>query len=153
MGVAALLLAPGRLAGILALPWLLLCVGVAFKVAIQRWTSGLRTHVDLATLFSALYLVVGGRWFVVARFGWRPLGFATVIVELTAVHAREVGMASSLLGAQTLGQVARDGRRVLVARVAVVAIVASPPLVAAGFTFSPWLQVAGGSVLATGLIR
>lgn len=89
---------------------------------------------------------------VASRFGWRPMNFATVIVELTAVHFHYAGMASSLLAAEALDYLDRAGTGRRVARASVVAIVLAPPLTASGFAFSPLLQITGGILLSVGLV-
>ncbi len=151
-GVAALLIGPGVLSGVLALPWLIVCVSVAYEVTRRWWAERRLAGADIARVLSGLYLVVGGTWFVISRLGWRPRSFPTVIVELTAVHFHYAGMTASLLGAETLARVGWPDQRATAAKLAVAAIVVSPPVVAAGFTYSPTLQTLGGSVLAAGLI-
>ncbi|MDQ6617935.1 MAG: YndJ family protein [Actinomycetota bacterium] len=152
-GAVSVALSPGTVGGVLALPWFGVCSFVAVHGP-RRWLRERSLSlVHLTRFTSALFLMVGGAWLVASGFAWRPLGFRSDIVELTAVHFHYAGMASSLLASVTLSAVEHNrGPLLKAARVAAVAIGFSPPLIAAGFIFSPVLQVAGGVSLATGLI-
>jgi hypothetical protein len=153
LGAVASASTPGPLSGVLAVPWFAVCSFVALG-GLRRWLRERSLSlVHLTLLTSALFLMVGGGWLVVSRFGWRPLGFGSDIVELTSVHFHYAGMASSLLASLTLSTVDKKPRPPQkAARVAAAAIASSPPVVAAGFTLWPALQVTGGAALATGLI-
>lgn len=152
-GTIALLIRPGMSAALLASPWLLVCATIALGGAI-RWSDHRSfALVDIACLAAKVFLLVGGTWFVVSRAGWQPLGLSSDIVELTAVHFHYAGMASSLLASRTLATIEEvPGHRVRGGRMATAAVVVSPPIIAAGFTFSPVLQVTGAVLLTVGLV-
>jgi len=152
-GVAALLAQPGVIAGILASAWLVLTAVTALRGVALSPVMRPSPLVALASQASVVFLLVGGAWLVASRLGWRPLGFSSEIVELTSVHFHYAGMASSLLAARALATLeAGPGEGVRAGRMAVGAIVVGPPIVAAGFTFSPALQVTGAVLITLGLI-
>lgn len=152
-GSFALLIRPGMSAALLASPWLLVCATIALGGAI-RWSDHRSfALVDIACLAAKVFLLVGGTWFVVSRAGWQPLGLSSDIVELTAVHFHYAGMASSLLASRILATIEElPGHRVRGGSMATAAVVVSPPIIAAGFTFSPVLQVTGAVLLTVGLV-
>jgi hypothetical protein len=152
-GVFALLVQPGLGAAVLAAPWLLVCATVAVGGVIRWSIDRSFAVVDVARLAARVFLLVGGAWFVISRAGWQPLGLSSDIVELTAVHFHYAGMASSLLASRTLVTLEEaPGHGVRAGTMATAAIVVGPPVVAAGFTFSPVLQVTGAVVLTVGLV-
>ncbi|MGI8808832.1 MAG: YndJ family transporter [Acidimicrobiales bacterium] len=152
-GVLALLIEPGLIAAVLAGPWLLVCATIALGGVIRWSVNRSFAPVDIARLAAKVFLLVGGTWFVISRAGWQPLGLSSDIVELTAVHFHYAGMASSLLSALTLVTLEEaPGHGVRAGRMAAAAVVVGPPIVAAGFTFSPVLQVTGAVLLTAGLV-
>lgn len=152
-GSFALLIPPGMSAALLASAWLLVCATIALG-GVVRWSEHRSfALVDIACLAAKVFLLVGGTWFVVSRAGWQPLGLSSDIVELTAVHFHYAGMAASLLAARTLATIEDvPGHGVRGGSMATAAVVASPPIIAAGFTFSPVLQVTGAVLLTVGLV-
>jgi hypothetical protein len=151
-GSFALLIRPGMSAALLASPWLLVCATIALSGVIRWSVQRSFALVDIACLAAKVFLLVGGTWFVISRAGWQPLGLSSDIVELTAVHFHYAGMASSLLASRTLATLEEARHGVQGGRRATAAVVVSPPIVAAGFTFSPVLQVTGAVLLTVGLV-
>jgi hypothetical protein len=92
----------------------------------------------------ALMLPIGGVWLVVSRLGIGAFGFEEPIILLTAVHFHYAAYATLVL-VGCVGRAAGDGRAF---RVIAGGAVAGPPLLAAGITFSPLLEVAAAVVVA-----
>ncbi|HLH24319.1 MAG TPA: YndJ family protein [Chloroflexota bacterium] len=153
LAAGSFLLPPSPAAALLALPWLL-CTGLVALFGLWRLLPrGLSPAAEVCLDAGLVYLPIGGAWLVLARLGARPLGFSDVIVLLTAVHFHYAGFVAPLLAAMA-GRALPD-RKGLAARAyrAVAAgVVAGPPLLAAGFTFSPALRFAAALLLAASLL-
>jgi YndJ-like protein len=151
--LASFLIAPGYLAGVLALGWLITC-GVASLAGLVELLE--RRSIRPSALVPAAavaYLSVGAGWLVVSRAGVRPLGFSRDIVELTGVHFHYAGFAATLIAALTLVALRDRGRPGQGASVASLLIVAGVPLTAAGIaTGSGLLTVVGPVLLASGVL-
>lgn len=144
------LLSRGWVAASLAAPWLVVTVLVALaglrRLLRHRPLTAARLCVDAG----ALFLAVGGAWTFADRLGYQPLGFAVVIVALTAVHFHYAGLLLPLL---TGLAAERSGGRA--AAVTVVLVVAGVPAVAFGITatqlaLGPWIETAAAWLMAAG---
>lgn len=150
LAAASYLLAPGVPAAALAVPWFALTTCVALSGAArlkQSWSEGFSSLLATAGLF---FLPVGGFWMVVNRLGIPFLGFGEPIVLLTAVHFHFTGFAAPLLAALA-GRTVPNGKSRALLYVAGPALVAGPPLLAAGFVVSPVLQVTAALSLVAGV--
>ena len=145
MLVPALLVEPGGAAGALALPWLAVALSLAAVAAIGWMASPDYSPVALARLASPVYLTVGATWLVASRLGLRPVGIGEPIVKLTAVHFHFAGFVAALLAARTC-EVAGPRSPRWAASGAILTI-ASPPVVAMGFTTGSALFQIGGALL------
>lgn len=154
----AFALPEGALAALLTLPWLGTTAVIAAAGIARMWGRPSRRPEALCRDAGLVYLVVGGGWAVLARWGVRPLGFEGIIVLLTAVHFHHAGFVLPLVTGWA-GQ-AVGGRQ---ARVATTGVVSGVPLVAAGITatqlgLGPWLEcmaacwTALAGLLAAGLL-
>lgn len=133
------LLRPGPAAAALALPWLALTAAIAALGLRRLLRRGPRPLAEAVIDLGAAYLAVGGAWTLADRLAYQPLGFATAIVALTAVHFHYAGF---LLPLVTGLAVRRTGSAT--ARLAGVGVVVAVPLVAAGITTT---QLARGVVV------
>lgn len=103
-----------------------------------------------------IYFAVGGGWIVLSRLGLQPLGFNDIIVLLTAIHFHFAGGALQIL-AGLAGRAIFDGSspsmfmRKLYS-ISVAGVLAGPPLLAAGITFSPLLEWVAALVLASSVV-
>jgi hypothetical protein len=154
---ASLALRVGPFAGALAGLWCALTGWLGFRAARRLLARGLaradardlgradaaETAIDLGFLA----LPVGGAWFTASRLGLEPLGFAEPIVLLTAIHFHFASFAALVW----TGCAARRLPATLARRLAVGGVAAGPPLLAAGFVETPWLELAGTLVLAASL--
>jgi hypothetical protein len=140
--VASFLLPRGLLAAFLAGVWLAVTALVAIHGG-QRLLSA-RRAAEIAVSAGALMLPIGGVWLVISRLGIGAFGFEEPIILLTAVHFHYAAYATLVL-VGCVGRAAGDGRAF---RVIAGGAVAGPPLLAAGITFSPLLEVAAAVVVA-----
>jgi YndJ-like protein len=136
----------GPAAAVLAAPWLLLTLIVALH-GFGRLRRDLRTAAELAIDAGCLMLPIGGGWLVLSRLGATPLGFEEPLILLTAVHFHYAAFGSLVLTGMA-GRAAGEGR--LVRAITGGAIVA-PPLLAAGITVSPVLELLAATILVVSL--
>jgi hypothetical protein len=142
----------GLVAGTLAAIWLVITLLVAL-LGLARFLARRPFHLGETGLDAGLaYLGIGGGWFLLARLGLNPLGFDHTIVFLTAVHFHYAGFATPLL-AWVAGRLLDERFKAQQQwhKASVVGIVAGTPLVAAGITFSPLLEVIGAILVASSL--
>ena len=148
--VPALLADRGAGAGALALPWLAVAASLGVAGAVQWLRRPDFAPAALARLASPVYLTVGGTWLVASRLGLEPVGIGEPIVELTAVHFHFAGFAAALLAARTYEVAARVTPRWATA--GTLLTIASPPIVALGFTTgSAPAQIGGALLLSIGV--
>jgi hypothetical protein len=144
---AALCVRTGPTAGALSVVWLLVTLRLALlgagRLVRRRPADAAETAIDLGLLA----LPIGAAWFVASRLGWEPMGFREPIVLLTAVHFHYAAFTALVwTGCAARRLPASTGRRAAVTGVAV-----GTPVLAAGITLQPWLELAGALVLALSL--
>jgi hypothetical protein len=126
----------GWLAALLALPWLLVTAIVAI-LGLDRLTKvDLRRPEELSLAAGMIFLIIGGGWIVLSRFGARPLEFSDAIVLLTGVHFHYAGFALPLLTGLA-GQTLRDRP----STVAAFGVISGVPLVALGITVGRYVPL------------
>jgi hypothetical protein len=136
-------LAPGPLAGALALPWLGV-VGLTALLGLLRLRKrGLWPACELGIDGGLIFVSVGGVWALAACAGYAPFGFSKTIVYLTAAHFHYAGFVLPVLIGLAVRRVDRPYTRWIP-----LAILAGVPLVAVGITASPLVEVVGAVVLA-----
>lgn len=151
----SLLLPPGLVAGLLACPWLIVCVVLAGSGVIHLISSswleaggGARSTLGrLALGVARMDLVVGGSWLVASRLGMRPMGIQEPIGLLTAVHFHFAGFATATIAAATLQFAERRGK-VRGLRFLIAIVIGMPFVVAAGFVISPLLKMVAALVFS-----
>src|SRR5712664_1477307 len=109
-GVTAFFFPAGRWAATLATPWLAVCIFLGLFAARRILRSRARPLDALCFAIAQIYLPVGAIWFVLSRYGARPLGFYEPIVLLTAVHFHYAGFAASVLTGSVMERT-RNGTR------------------------------------------
>lgn len=153
-GVAVAFLQPaGNTAALLSFPWLGCTALIALAGLRQRWlANGQHPVHEVVLTMGMLYLPVGASWLVLSRLGARPLAFPDVIVLLTAVHFHYTGFAVPVITAMT-GRFLDRTDRVFPAYPWVAGLIVSAmPLIAAGITFSPWLEALGVLILFSAIV-
>jgi hypothetical protein len=153
LAVVAMLLPPGRRAGVLALGWLAVCLlmagGGLFDLAFAAWgdaNEGVRAT-RIVVGVARIDLAVGGAWLVASRLGMRPMGIQEPIGLLTAVHFHFAGFATAMIAAATLRFAKRNGERRWLRRLVIV-VVTMPIVVAVGFVISPGLKMAAAAIFS-----
>ncbi|MCB9314611.1 MAG: YndJ family transporter [Lewinellaceae bacterium] len=131
--LVSLQLPTGWLAGIFAVPWLLVC-GVLFISGVEQLVK--QAVSDRAFSGAKMFILIGGLSIVADRLALRPLGFDPAIILLTAVHFHYAGFVFLLL----LGLAARRFAN-CVFPVAVWLALASVPLTALGITLTQLSRV------------
>jgi hypothetical protein len=152
--IMAFLLPSGLLAAIVAGVWLLVTVLMALVSLNRLWRRGLRLQMEVLCVDAGLlFLPIGAGWLVLARLGANPLGFGDIVVLLTAVHFHYASFAAPIMTGLT-GQALRPTTTPMkwLYRISAGGVIGGTPLVAAGITFSPLLELVGAIVLATSLI-
>jgi hypothetical protein len=127
----AFLLPPSTLAGVLALPWLL--VGLAFFIlSLPGKNEGIPNLSDWTLLAGRLLFAAAGFWAVADRLALQPLGFSPDIVLLTAVHFHYAG----LFFLSLIVWAAREAPESGIAQISMWLAIISVPLTALGITAS-----------------
>lgn len=133
---------------LLVTPWLLfaglLGISALLRISVFRQlTVAMRMH-----LAALLYLPIGAAWLVAFRLGIAPFGFSGIIVLLTAIHFHFTGFAATIW-ASIIGDYLPHNR--LYPWLAG-AFVLATPLIAAGITSSPLLEIVGVLLLTSSLL-
>jgi hypothetical protein len=144
--LVALTLPRGGLAGALAVPWLLLCAGLAVGGLVRILRRGGQEPSELCVDAGHVLVLVGGGWALLDRLGIRPLDYDPLLVQLTAVHFHFAGFALPLLA----GMVGR--RRGGTPWPIAAGILAGMPLVAGGLLISQLTGWTGGEWLPSWLL-
>jgi hypothetical protein len=160
--ISALLLAAsfalpqGWLAAALALPWLTVTAAVAISGARSLIARGCRFDAHSARQFGRMYLLVGGSWAALSRFGAQPQDFSHEIVLLSAVHFHYAAFLLPTIGASVAEQLSTargesSGRPLpLMDRMLLAAIVIGVPLVGVGISVSPTIEIVAVTILVAG---
>lgn len=127
-GVAAMGLDSGRLAALLATPWLLVCTAIAWLGLVPTRPGA--DPIPAAGRAGLVYLPIGGAWYWADRAGIHPLGFGADIVRLTALHFNYAGFMLPVLA----GLLAPHFRHHRLLRYGAWLTIAGIPLTALGIT-------------------
>jgi hypothetical protein len=127
--VIAFALPAGLLAAVVSLPWFVTTVLIAIVGLIRICRRFTFRWEELSLNAGLVYLVVGGVWVVLTRWGARPLNFEPAIVLLTAIHFHYAGFVLPL--STGLAGRARGGAT---AQRAAFGVIIGVPLVAIGIT-------------------
>jgi hypothetical protein len=158
--VISFCLPSGILAGAFAAVWLLFCITSALFGAWRFFNRGIYTslqHLEEVCIDVGLAgFAIGGGWLVISRTGLRPLGFNEIIILLTSVHFHYAGgsaqIISGLVGKLILPLLSISSWMRKVYTFAVLGIIAGPPLLGAGITFSPLLEWVAALLLITSVL-
>lgn len=152
LAIASFFLETGMPAASLSASWLILSLLTAL-LALKRFRSrGLYPLEESSIDAGLVYLLVAGGWLVIYRRGIQPFDYGETIILLTVVHFHFAGFAAPILAGLSGRVLATRKHPQWMFRVAVFAIVAAMPLVAAGITFSPWVGFIGTLLLSIGLV-
>jgi YndJ-like protein len=137
--LASFLVRRGPSAAVLAGVWLVLTVLVAY----HGWQRRGRTMAEVAVSAGCLMLPIGGGWLVLSRLGVGAFGFEEPLILLTAVHFHYAAYATLVL-VGCAGRVLGESRAY---RLIAGGAMAGPPLLAAGITFSPRLEIVAAGII------
>jgi hypothetical protein len=140
--VASFLVPRGLLAAALALTWLVV-TGLVALHGCQRLRGPARNTAEVAIGAGCLMLPIGGGWLFLSRLGRGALGFEEPLILLTAVHFHYAAYATLVLVGNA-GRALGEGRAY---RLIAGGAMSGPPLLAAGITFSPLLEVLAAAVI------
>ena len=143
---------PSRIAGLLALPWMLLCGLEALAGTLTLMQQKKHNLVAWAINIGRLDLAIAGGWLVISRLGLRPIGIQEPIILLTAVHFHYTGFATALLAGTVLATAQRQNRNIRFLKILVASIIVIPFVVAAGFVWSAALKMAAAVLLSACLV-
>jgi hypothetical protein len=140
--VASFFVHRGAVAGALAGVWVVVTVLVARHGLMQLRHA--TSMAKVAVCAGCLMLPIGGGWLVLSRLGLGVMGFEEPLVLLTAVHFHYAAYATLVL-VGNVGRAVGGGRAF---GVIAGGAIAGPPLLAAGITFSPLLEVVAAGIVA-----
>jgi hypothetical protein len=143
-------LPPGLIAGLAALPWLMVTVLLAGTGVLRAARDGLARPLDRLCADAAMVLLaIGGVWTVLDRLVYQPFGFERGSITLTAVHFHYLGLLLPIYA----GFIQRQMPESRVAARAAVGVVIGALAVAVGIAATqlgagPVIEAAAGSALA-----
>jgi hypothetical protein len=145
--VAAFLLPRGPAAAGLAAVWFAFTLLLAERGLRRLRRLGFSDAAEAALTAALLYVPVGGAWLVGSRLGLRPLGFEEPLILLTAVHFHHAGFTALVVTGLTARRLGPSRLR----RAGVTGVMLGTPLLAAGITLSPALELLSAALLAVSL--
>ncbi|MBA3805744.1 MAG: YndJ family protein [Acidobacteria bacterium] len=152
MIICSYLFEQGLAAALFASVWLITTALISLFGLVRFLPRGATHAEEVAIDAGLIYLVVGGGWFVLSRYGLQPLGFGDTIVLLTAIHFHYAGFAAPILvglAGRTLSDTGIRARRLF--WIICIAVISGTPLVAGGIAFSPVLALVGAGFITVGL--
>jgi hypothetical protein len=135
---------PGQMAGMLTLPWFLMCLVLGLAGCVSLFHNGGSKLNSWAVNIGRGDLIVSGGWLLISRMGWRIMGIQEPIALLTAVHFIYTGFATALIAGTLV--TFHESRKLV--NLVVTLVIAVPFLVATGFVWSPILKMMAAVVLA-----
>jgi hypothetical protein len=156
-GVAASFLAPaGLLAGLLTVPWLVMCgiVGTQGLISLGRSLALHRYDERQICQTTAMAgLVVGGIGLLQSRWGMEPLGFHEPLVLLVAVHFHFAAFVTPLVAGEVIARmVGKGGPAKRTKWILMVCALGGSPLLATGYVLHVRAaRLAGATLLVAAL--
>ncbi len=144
----------GLTAGLLTTGWSLVTALTALFGLARLWLRrSLWPIEELCVDAGLVYVTAGSGWMFLSRCGLNPMGFSDTIVLLTAVHFHYAGFAAPILtglAGRRLAEVRPSLRKFF--WVAAAGVIAGPPMVATGITFSRTVEMLSAFALALSLL-
>jgi len=144
----------GLRAGLLTLGWALGATFIAWSGLSRLLGRRSLSPIEGLCIDAGLaYITVGSAWLFLSRCGLNPLGFSNTIVLLTAAHFHYAGFAAPIL----VGLAGRELKRVKPSLsrlfwIPAAGVIAGPPMVATGITFSRLIEMISAMALALSMM-
>jgi hypothetical protein len=149
LGAAASFLLPrGPASAALAVGWMVYVAALAAHRLLRGRWDAVRDPAERIVTVALAFLPIGAGWLVLSRGGVRPLGFEEPLVLLTAIHFHFAGFTAAAL----VGRAGREWPGSRAHAFIATGVAAGTPILAAGITLSPALEVAGAALLAASLV-
>lgn len=142
---ASFLTAPGWLAALVSVPWLIFTSLIALAGLGRLLSRDKLLHPGVGVDAGLMFVVVGGVWLTISRAGLNPVGFSDAIVQLTAVHFHYAGFALPIVAGVVATHLHRSAMVPL-------AVIIGVPLTAAGITAGGWLEWFAATAMALAAI-
>jgi len=154
-GVVASFLSPvGLLAGLLTVPWLVVCGSVEVFGLIKLGRDFTQRRLDERKICQAtatMGLVVGGIGLLQSRWGMEPLGFHEPLVLLVAVHFHFAAFVTPLIAGEVIARMAGKGG--MTKWILIVCALGGSPMLAAGYvSHVAALRLMGAALLVAALV-
>ena len=149
--IASFFVEKGNVSALLSSAWFILTTLIALFGLIRLKSRGLYPIEESSIDAGLLYLPIAGAWLVVYRLGIQPFDYGETIILLTVIHFHFAAFAALIIAGMSGRVLATRKHPEQVFKIAVFAMVAAMPLVAAGITFSAWLGLIGTVLLSAGL--
>lgn len=152
--VISFLLPTGMMAGMLVVPWLIMCICVALN---GLWRA--RTHIpspiqhldESSRVVAMIGLVVGAVGLLQSRWGMEPMGFREPLVLLVAVHFHFAAFVTPLMAAEVLERMRKENRKMRLVLSA--CALGGSPLLAMGYVLHVReLRLTGAALLVVTLV-
>jgi YndJ-like protein len=146
----SLMMPPGAVASVLALPWLGVATLVTYRTASRRLIAHTGPRWAVVTWLPVLALgwwATAALWLVAHRAGIEPLGFDRATTVLTVGHFHHAGFGLTALMVATCRRLADHRRAIGVAIAHQIGMVT----VAMGITFDDHLEVIGATLITVAL--
>ena len=145
--IAAFWIGPGRISGVLSVPWAAVTAMVALSGV--RGLGSSKTVAAWVSQVARIDLGIAGGWLLLSRLGARPMGIQEPIVLLTAVHFHYAGFGAALIAAAGVQFArARSGLEPRPWQIVGLATALLPFAVALGFVLWPLLKVVAATLFA-----
>ena len=145
---ASFWISPGSRAGMLALPWALLCLSIALVGALSPRST--RSLADFAVHMGRMDLAVAAVWLLASRLGPHPMIFQEPIVLLTEIHFHYTGFASATILAAAV-KASTKSQSLCPLRWFAVLVLFTPLVLAVGFVYSPLLKMFAGIAMVVAM--
>jgi hypothetical protein len=155
IGVAISFPAPtGMIAGVLVMPWLMMCIWIAGSALRQfRVHGALSTQRlgEICRLVAMIGLVIGSVGLLQSRWGMEPMGFREPLVLLVAVHFHFAAFVAPLMAAEVVERMRVESQRIK--WILAFCSVGGSPLLASGYVLHlRGLRLTGATLLVAALV-
>lgn len=151
IAIVSLLLPPGKLAGLFALPWVAWAFYLALLSGVRFLHHGFAKAEEVIVEAGSVIIAGASVWFLASRSEYRLLDFAEPWLGLTANHFNYIGLFFWTVG--VTGRLMNPGAKRLrfLYRVSCLGMVIAFPLVAQGINHHPLMERIGVGMLVSAM--